>query len=303
MKRTLIILLILVISMLLILVCAKSALPAPQDEKWIGWDKPTYLLEKWAIGDRLFEKILSKSAKEIEGPDYYPGPSKPAGCFRFDDGTTQGWTLNQLYGWYINPQKKWELKKITSFFMPFYHYNSQNLAFAVANNNLIIFDKNVVRCVIYLESQDLSKDTNWQNIKGYSVDVHRLFFTWIMQGNPWEKDQKTGKPIIDPKTGKPKLIWPPQYSAQLQMKVVDTSDNSPHHWAEFDQKAQQFIIHPIEFNQNYHLTFKPAQLSNPKMGPYIVKQVRIRITMPGYIDNGELLCSGKWLIGNVCPEK
>ena len=44
------------------------------------------------------------------------------------------------------------------------------------------------------------------------------------------------------------------------------------------------------------------RLTHPK---YKVEKVRIRMTMPGYLGTGGGECApkGKWLIGNVCPEK
>ena len=52
------------------------------DFKWIGWDKP--------------ETIISRMALEMEIPKEYLKLSKP-GTFKFNDGTTQGWAIDQLY--------------------------------------------------------------------------------------------------------------------------------------------------------------------------------------------------------------
>lgn len=81
--------------------------------------------------------------------------------------------------------------------------------------------------------------------------------------------------------------------------MIDTSDNNKVKlFAEHD--GLNFVFHPIDIYDNlYSFTWLASLFSNPN---YIVKQVRIRITGPGYISNGECAYRGSWLVDNVCPK-
>jgi hypothetical protein len=273
------------------------------EEKWINYDKPHHLIirEALKIWDLPFEeKKPSLSAKEI--PDLVAEP-KPAGCFLFDDGTVQNWTLNQLYGWSQNSTtKQWTrtlLKPFTQY-LPWNGFilsNHQNLSLSAYVNKILILDQNTEFCDIFFESPDLTTLSPWQNTQGYSIDTHRLFFShWLMINNypnkpPFytaqlqmyviKKDKKTGKTLIDSSTGKPYFLW-----------------------AEYDTTQNTFLEHTIDYNKNYHLTFKPSQLTNPPKDQEInIYKARLRCRMPGYLGQGqgEGAGGGHWLIGNICP--
>jgi len=207
-------------------------------------------------------------------------PSEPAGCFKFDKGSTQNWTLDQLYD--TNSKT---LKKVTTLvpgnpptyqtYTPFTLMNVQNIALEANTNLYLVSDQNVKSCDIYFVSPDLTKDKNWQNISGYSLDVRREFYS----------------PCFDP---------PNTCFVQLQLKVIDTSDNSEHLFAETIGSSNNWKFHEIKLQKPYHFTWKPPFLKDKK---YKVKQIRIRCTMPGWISKGECAYRGSWRIGNICPIK
>jgi hypothetical protein len=226
------------------------------------------LLKEW----KKSQLIKALSAKEI-APKHVPPTVtlKRSGCFRFDDGTTKNWTLDQLYDAETSP-----LKKVPAYF-PFVLHNSQNLALAASVSPLLVTDPNCNKCDIYFDSPDLSSNADWQGISGYSLDVYRLLAS--LCGDFEEL-----------------------YRTQLQLVLIDSTDNSEHTFGEYDETNNTFISHPIKLATPYHFVWKPSVLSNSK---YKVKKLRVRMTMPGYLGPGGGECAprGKWLIGNVCPEK
>lgn len=242
------------------------------DQKWIGWNKPVTIFGILAIAVLVSAYLFSIA--------------KLPGCFRFKDGTIQNWTLDQLYDTNSN-------KKITTFipgtpptyktYSPFSLANHQNIALEATTSLYLVSDKNVKSSDIYLESPDLSKEGNWQNIEGYSIDVRREFFS----------------PCFDP---------PNSFFVQLQLKIIETSDNSEHLISELDQSGK-FKFHELKLTTPYPFKWKwgkELKLANDTIltpSDYKVKHVRIRFTMPGWISKGECFFRGKWKIGNVCPVK
>ncbi|NIR49571.1 MAG: hypothetical protein GWN55_06810, partial [Phycisphaerae bacterium] len=188
--------------------------------------------------------------------------STSAQTFDFNTGTTQNWTLDQMYE--TSTQNK--ITPFTSFVL-----SNQNNQLAASASPLLIGISTVKSYDIYLESPDLSSNSNWQNIAGYSIDLKRTL----------------GSPCWNP---------PNFYFAQLQMKVIDTSDNNKEKlFAEHN--GTNFVFHPINnVGVNYHFDWKPAFLSDPK---YKVKHLRIRLTGPGDPSNGECAPKGSWLLDNV----
>jgi len=180
--------------------------------------------------------------------------------YDFNDGTTQGWTLDQMY--VTSSQTK---------FTPVMGYtlmNSNNELSAYASALLI---GSTEQNDIYLESPDLLSNSNWQTISGYSVDVKRLLYS---------------------------PCWgdiPNQFFVQLQIKVIDTADgNKEKLFAEHD--GTDFVFHEIQiYSQLYQFTWEPSWLTDPK---YKVKKVRIRITEPGDVTS-ECWYRGSWNIDNV----
>lgn len=227
----------------------------PVHEEWLEWDKPI--------------TILSLHAQEIHIPDEILRVRKQ-GCFRFDDGTTQNWKLDQLYD-------ADSFKKINPY-SGFTLGNSQYLALAATASPLLFYDTAVELCEIYLESPDLLLDANWQNISGYSIDLQRGITSLCGESHN------------------------PTYFAQLQIRLVDSEDDSEYLYGEWDARTDKHIFNPVKLNQPYHFTFKPTVLSDPK---WKVKQLRVRLVMPNVnkgFGAGECALKGSWLIGNVCPE-
>jgi hypothetical protein len=63
------------------------------DKRMKGYDQPP-----------RHESVATRSASVIADPAFTLETTQPqVGCFRFDDGTMQNWTINQLYGWSKNP--------------------------------------------------------------------------------------------------------------------------------------------------------------------------------------------------------
>lgn len=189
-------------------------------------------------------------------------PSAAAiGTFNFNDGTTQGWTLDQMYD--DSTQNK---------FTPVSGYtlvNDNNELSAYASTLLI---GNSSRNDIYLESPDLTTNTDWQGIDGYSLDVTRY-----LASGCWGD------------------ISAVKFYVQLQIKVIDTADgNKEKTYAEHD--GTDFVFHEIAtYKKLYQLTWKTTWLADPK---YKVKKIRIRIIGPGDV-MWECWYSGSWNIDNV----
>ncbi len=183
-----------------------------------------------------------------------------AGIFDFNDGTTQGWTLDQMY--VTSSQTK---------FTPVIGYSLMNSNYElVANTGSLLIGRSDQND-IYLESPDLLSNSNWQGIGGISVDVKRLLYS------PGWGD------------------FPNIFFVQLQLRVIDTADNNKEKlFAEHD--GSNFIFHDIQtFGHLYHFTWQPSWLSDPR---YKVKKIRIRITGPGDVAQ-ELWYRGSWNIDNV----
>ncbi|MDZ7265041.1 MAG: choice-of-anchor D domain-containing protein [candidate division KSB1 bacterium] len=183
-----------------------------------------------------------------------------AGIFDFNDGTTQGWTLDQMY--VTADQTK---------FTPVIGYTLTN-----SNNQLLAYTGSLLigrsdQNDIYLESPDLSSNSNWQGISGYSIDITRLLYS------PGFGD------------------LPNVFYVQLQLKVIDTADNNKEKlYAEFD--GSNFVFHDIQYyGKLYHFTWQPSWLTDTR---YKVKKIRIRITGPGE-QPPELWLRGSWNIDNV----
>ena len=186
-----------------------------------------------------------------------------AGSFNFNDGTTQGWTLDQMY--VTSNQVK---------FIPVIGYSLLN-----SNNELTAYTGSLLigksdQNDIYLESPDLSSNSEWQGITGYSVDVKRSLYS--------------------PCWGDFSNI----FYFQLQIKVIDTQDgNKVKLFAEHNGSA--FVFHDITTaNQLYQFTWKPSWLTDPR---YKVKSIRLRITGPGDVAT-ECWYRGSWSIDNVTAE-
>jgi parallel beta-helix repeat protein len=185
-----------------------------------------------------------------------------AGIFDFNDGTTQGWTLDQMY--LTNSQTK---------FTPVNGYtlsNGTNALFPYTTALLLGTTQNVD---FFLQSPDLSANSDWQGISGFSVDVKRL-----LASGCWGD-------------------FPNLFYVQLQVKVIDLSDgNKEKLFAEHN--GTSYVFHEIKtYGQLYQLTWNTTWLNNTSK--YKVKYVRLRITGPGDASMAECWYSGGWSIDNV----
>jgi hypothetical protein len=232
------------------------------DFKWIGWDKP--------------ETIISRMALEIEVPKEYLKLWKP-GTFKFNDGTTQGWAIDQLYD--TNDPTMTKIPPYTDpntgKFYGFSLSNHQNLGLAAGAYPLIVLGSQAKSLDFYLDSPDLLNDQDWKNLEGYSLDLQRNFFSYCAD--------------------------PPEYKVQLQARMWDKQQNKMRTFAEWDESAKQFVFHTIKSFQPYHFVWKADVFTDPNL---VLRFLRIRFTQPNLTapGAGECLPKGPWLIGNVSPE-
>ncbi len=234
-----------------------------QDEmKWIGWDKP--------------ETVMSRFALEMRAPLgnvklWHPG------AFHFNDGTTQGWKLDQLYDT-NNPK----MVKISAFSNPstnqYYGFamsNQQNLALAVGAYPLIVTGSTAKSLDFYLESPNLKANSDWKNIKGYSLDLQRNFLSLCFD--------------------------PPLYYLQLQVRVWDKKKKKIRTFAEADAVGD-FVFHQVQAGKPYHFSWTsddPFGNADLKLRFLRIRCTQPNLTAPGA---GECLPKGEWLVGNVSPE-
>jgi hypothetical protein len=190
----------------------------------------------------------------------YSSSGSAAGKFDFNDGTTQGWTLDQMY--------------ITSSQVKFtpvigYSLGNSNNQLTASTGSLLIGKSE--QNDIYLESPDLSANSEWQNITGYSVSVRRSLYSPC-----WGDFSNT-------------------FYFQLQIKVIDTADgNQEKLFGEYS--GASFVFHDITTkDQLYQFTWKPSWLTDPR---YKVKRIRFRITEPGDV-MAECWYRGGWQIDDV----
>ncbi|RMF59220.1 MAG: hypothetical protein D6743_16610, partial [Calditrichaeota bacterium] len=192
-------------------------------------------------------------------------PSVIPSCFDFNQNSIQGWTIDQIYNTNTGAKKTPT--------MGFVLHTDQNQLAATANP-LVIDGQSpqTEQYDIYLESPDLRPSSTWQNITGYSLDIKRTDASFC--GDP-----------------------PNTYFAQLQVRVIDTTDNSEHVFAETD--GTNFVFHNMDTpNQQQHFVWKASFFSDPK---YQIKKIRIRLTGPGE-KRIECMDNRSWFIDNVCAD-
>ena len=231
--------------------------------KWIGWDKP--------------ETVTSNFALEMRVPLDYARLWHP-GAFKFNDGTTQGWKIDQLYD-----TNDAGMTKISAFTDPttnqFYGFtmtNQQNLALAVGAFPLIVAGSTAKSLDFYLESPKLKSNPDWKNPKGFSFDLQRNFLSLCTD--------------------------PPLYYVQLQVRMWDKKQKKMRTFAEWDTTGQSFVFHQVQAGKPYRFIwtaddpFADADLK--------VRFLRIRFTQPNLTapGAGECLPKGAWLVGNISPE-
>lgn len=209
----------------------------------------------------------------VEWPFELYAPEVP-GTFDFEDGTTQGWTLLQLYGssggptnanrvpgWYAGPPA-------IPFYTPFALSNPQGISLRADAPSVVITDPSATSVDIYFQSPDLSGTPDWQSVQGFELDVMRSYQT----------------PCGDP----PNSHW-----AQLQVVVIDNATQQQRVFAEFPWR-----FHRIDHYTNYRVDLQHDAFSDSR---YTVQHLRIRFTMIGYTSELECVPRNAWYIGNVTP--
>lgn len=195
------------------------------------------------------------------------------GCFRFDDGTTQNWSLDQAY----NSNKPYNsLSK--SIIGGFTLTNSAHLALRAAADPFVVLDNSVTSADIYLESPDLSQNADWQGIKGFSLDLQAWFWS-----------AKYALPSKGP------------YFAQLQLKTIEPN-GTQHHYAEWNEAADDYLFHEVHNGKPHHITWKATIVEEAMERGDTVSVARVRLTTP-LIHEWEGGVHAEWLVGNVCSER
>ena len=162
------------------------------------------------------------------------------GSFDFNDGTLQNWQIDQLYDTNTG-------NAITSSYtaLPLMNDNNKLRVNGIATQSSM--NSSITSADFFFESPDLSGNSNWQNITGYSVNISH---NWT---------SKCGLPVGT-------------YFYQVQIRLIDTSDgNKVKLFAEHD--GTNYVFHSFDPG-SYANTWEPSFLSDSK---YKVKQVRIRI--------------------------
>ncbi len=243
-----------------------------EGDKWFDWKKFATLAALVAIAWLAVDRF-----------GLAPNDSVASSCFDFGDGTTQGWTIDQLYDTATG-------KTITSAqpggpphfnYKPFNLTNHNNLALQANSTLFVVPDNSVNDADFFLVSPDLSGRSDWQGISGYKLDLRREFTS---------------------AGGEPKN----RFFAQLQMVLTDKATGKSHTAAPKDANGK-FIFHEMKLNTATALRFEwgdKIELSSKTLGKgdYAVQRIRIRYTMPArYLP--ELWLNGSWKIGNVCALK
>lgn len=212
--------------------------------------------------------LLAGSAAEIR--EDILATLHQGGCFRFDDGTTQGWSLAQAYA--ASPP----YGKLTVVGPGFLLANSAHLALQAKADPFVVMEK-VPKADIFIESPDLTQNPDWQGIRGYSLDLQAWFWS-----------AKYLLPAKGP------------YRAQLQMRAIEP-DGTPHLYGEWDDVANDWMDHEIQNGKPHHITWKASKFEEVAELGYKISSIRVRLTTP-HISEWEGGVHAEWLIGNVCSE-
>lgn len=229
------------------------------DYKWEGWNKPV--------------TIATLAALEMRLPKEYVNLFKP-GAFRFDDGTTQGWIIDQLYDQNFNKLTCYTDQN--NFTYDFKLCNSQNLALGASGCPVIVLaGSNVTILQFYLLSPDLRNNQDWKNINGFSLDLQRNYYSSC--GDLGD------------------------YLFQMSITVIDKTTKATRYFGECDAQTGEFIFHKTTAQQPYHFEWKADAFKDPNLELW---QLRLRFIQPHYsgLGAGECLPKGSWLVGNIKQE-
>lgn len=217
------------------------------------------------IGFGIYAVILFTSKRSSE-----------ESCFSFNDGTTQGWTLDQLYDIDLNQSQiikdgKHNTSQVKIPYEPFKFSNNPEGLLADASVYQVP-DSTVNNCMFYFVSPDLSDDPNWQNITGYRFDITRSFTSTT---GDWYGNKVFAEIIVENESGGKEILFE---------NLIDP-----------DKKSYLDIL---RLDIPYYFQCKPAELSD---GTYTIKQLRIGCVITGYNYNPYVKFNGSWALTNVCP--
>jgi len=227
--------------------------------KWEGWNKPV--------------SVVTLAALEMRMNKEFVNVNKP-GAFKFNDGTTQGWTIDQLYDQNFNSLNIYTDQNLITY--DFKLSNHQNLALAVSGYPVVpLAGSNVTMLQFYLFSPDLRNNQDWKNINGYSLDLQRNYYSSC--GDLGD------------------------YLFQMNVVVIEKTTKAVKYYGEWDAQANDFIFHKIAAMQPYHFEWKASAFTDANLELW---QLRLRFIQPHFtgLGAGECLPKGSWLVGNIRQE-
>ena len=144
--------------------------------------------------------------------------------------------------------------------------NSQNLALAASGYPVVaLAGSNVTMLQFYLFSPDLRNNQDWKNIKGFSLDLQRNYYSSC--GDLGD------------------------YLFQMSITVIDKSTKATKYYGEWDAQANDYLFHKITAQQPYHFEWKANAFTDPNLELW---QLRLRFIQPHYsgLGAGESLPKG-----------
>jgi hypothetical protein len=202
----------------------------------------------------------------------------PEGCFHFNDGTLQGWTLDQLYVFDSDQSQKLAIEshedpQVKIPYEPFELSNIPSVIQAYASTYQIP-DSTVEHCKFYFVSPDLSDDPNWQNISGFRFDITREFKS---SSGDLYNHKVFAEIIVENESGDEEILFE---------KIEGP-----------DQKNYMPIRN---LDVPYYFGCIPVELSIYS-STYTIKQLRIGCIIIGYNFIPNVQFNGGWELTNVCP--
>lgn len=197
-------------------------------------------------------------------------------CFSFNDGTLQGWSIDQLYdidltqsqiikdNKHLTSQEKipFEILELS---------NNQGLLQA-STPNYQVPDSSVNNCLFYFVSPELSDNPNWQNISGFKFDISRSFTS---STGDWYGHKVFAEIKVENKSGNEEILFEnlidPDKKSYLDISMLGV----PHYYRCI-----------------------PRELTE---GDYKIKQLRVGCIIPGFNCNSNVKFLGSWNLTNVCP--
>ena len=200
------------------------------------------------------------------------------GCFSFNDGTLQGWTIDQVYDIDLNQSQvikdnKHNTSQVKIPYEPFELSIKQGVLQAYTPDYQVP-DSSVNNCVFYFVSPDLSDNPDWQNIVGFRFDITRTFTSTT---GDWYGHKVFAEIITENESGDEEILFENFVDVNKKTYLSITNLDIP-----------------------YYFQCKPTEL-NIAGSNYKVKQLRIGCTLIGHNFNPNVQFSGGWELTNVCP--